>query len=746
MPESREASQGLILVVDDDGTQRLLTRQYLEQAGFEVIEACDGETALLVYEQQRPHLILLDVRMPRMDGFTACARIRQMVDGAELPIVMVTGLEDIESLERSYQSGATDFITKPVVWETLSYRVRYMLRAADAIQALRQSETRLIQAQEVARLGSWNWDIVHDHVQWSDEIFRFFPIERRALDASFQSFLNFVHPDDRSLVNTAIDDALANKAPYLFEHRIIGKNDRAMWVEQQAEVVFGDNETPLRVLGTVQDISDRKRTEQRIHQLAYYDALTGLPNRELFRRHAERVLRSARRNGHRFAMIFLDLDEFKYINDTLGHDAGDELLRKIGSYLQDSIRPSDLVAKLEMEDSIQASLSRLGGDEFTLLLPDLQEIEGAARVADRILEQLRRPIKIQGKEFFVTGSMGIALYPNDGDSVDTLLKNADIAMYNAKQGGRNNYRFYAKHMDEWVQLRLSVESKLKRALEKEELSLHYQAKVEIDTGRIIGVEALLRWYNPEMGQVSPARFIPIAEETGLIVPIGEWVLNTACRQAQAWRQAGLVPVTMAVNLSSHQFRRGGLIETVEQVLASTGWDAQWLELELTESVIMENAEETIRILNQLKQMGITLSVDDFGTGYSSMAYLKRFPLDVVKIDRSFVKDITTDANDATIIKAIIALARGLNITSIAEGVETEEQLNFLRRHGCDQVQGYLVHRPVPAEQMEQLLRAEQSGEGKRLLGSSSQRLNVQAITDTGVFDAARRHQRTEGKS
>jgi EAL domain-containing protein (putative c-di-GMP-specific phosphodiesterase class I) len=319
-------------------------------------------------------------------------------------------------------------------------------------------------------------------------------------------------------------------------------------------------------------------------------------------------------------------------------------------------------------------------------------------------------MKIQGKEFFITGSLGIALYPDDGDSVDILLKNADIAMYHAKQGGKNSYRFYAKHMDERVQARLSMESKLKRALDRDELDLHYQAKVEIGTGRVIGVEALLRWHNPEMGQVSPARFIPIAEETGLIVPMGEWVLHTACRQGQCWRQAGLVPGNVAVNLSSHQFRRGGLIETVEQALGSTRWDAQWLELELTESVIMENAEETIRVLNELKAMGVTLSVDDFGTGYSSMAYLKRFPLDVIKIDKSFINDITTDPSDATIVKAVIALARGLELTSIAEGVETEEQLNFLRDHGCDQMQGFLVNRPVPAEQMESFLRTDQSAD------------------------------------
>ncbi len=706
MAEATEQRQGLILVADDEATQRLLTGQALKQAGFDVIEAEDGAEALAAYEKSRPDLILLDVRMPKMDGFAVCARIRQMVDGGEVPIVMVTGLEDIDSIERSYESGATDFITKPVVWAILSHRVRYLLRAGDAIQALRQSESRLMQAQRVARLGNWDWDIVRDRVRWSDEIYRLFGIEPDALGPSLQSFLNFVHPDDRQLVTLAIDDALSNKAPYLVEHRIIGRDGGEVTVEQQAEVVFGSNDVPLRMIGTVQDVSDRKRTEQQIHQLAFYDSLTGLPNRDLFRERAERALRSAKRNGQKMALIFLDLDEFKYINDTLGHDAGDELLCEIASYLSHSIRASDLVAKAQTEDPHKASLSRLGGDEFTVLLPDLHEVEVAARVAGRVLEQLRRPMKIQGKEFFVTGSMGIAIYPDDGDSVEILLKNADIAMYHAKQGGRNSFRFYARHMDERVQLRLSMEGKLKRALERDELTLHYQPKVEIETGRIIGIEALLRWNNPDMGQVAPAKFIPVAEETGLIVPIGEWVMYNACNRAQTWRQAGLVTVDMAVNLSSHQFRRGGLVEMVGKVLDETGLDARFLELELTESVIMENVEETISVLNQLKTMGIILSVDDFGTGYSSMAYLKRFPLDIVKIDRSFVKDITTDINDATIIKAIIALARGLNLTSIAEGVETEEQLQFLRRHGCDQMQGYLVSRPVPAEQMEQLLRAE----------------------------------------
>lgn len=704
----------LVLVVDDEATQRMLSAQYLEQAGFDVIEARDGEAALAAYEGHRPDLVLLDVRMPRMDGFTVCARIREMVDGAEVPIVMVTGLDDINALEKSYRSGATDFITKPVAWETLSYRVRYLLRAGNAIQALRQSEARLMQAQRVAQLGYWEWDLVRDHVHWSDQVFHLLPIDPSVLDNSFQSFLEFVHPDDRRLVNTAIDDALADRSPYRVEHRVIGPDGNEVTVEQQAEVIFGDNDVPLRMVGTVQDISERKRAEQQIHQLAYYDALTGLPNRQQFHRHAERVLRRSRRDGRQFALIFLDLDEFKYINDTLGHNAGDELLCKIADYLEESIRATDILGKATPEDDLNAALSRLGGDEFTILLPGLNEAEVAAKVAERLLEKLRSPTQIQGKEFFVTGSMGIALYPADGDSIDVLLKHADIAMYHAKQGGRNNYRFFAAHMDERVQMRLSMESKLKRALENDELDLHYQAKIEIATGRIVGVEALLRWQNAEMGNVPPSRFIPLAEETGIIVPIGDWVLQRACRQAAAWRRAGLAPVSVAVNLSSHQLRRGGLVERVEQVLRATGLDARWLELELTESVIMENAEETVRVLNRLKEMGVVLSVDDFGTGYSSMSYLKRFPLDVIKIDKSFVNDITTDPNDAIIVKAIIALAHGLEVTSIAEGVETEEQLRFLRDHGCDQIQGYLVSRPVPAAQMATLLDADQARDGANL--------------------------------
>jgi diguanylate cyclase (GGDEF)-like protein/PAS domain S-box-containing protein len=712
VPEGAEKRLGLILVADDEATQRLLTGQALEQAGYEVLEATDGIEALQVYEQRRPDLILLDVRMPKLDGFSVCARIRQMVDGGEVPIVMITGLEDIASIEQSYLSGATDFITKPVIWAILSHRVRYLLRAADAIQALRQSEYRLVQAQRVAGLGNWDWDIARDQLCWSDEIFHLFGIEPKAFEPSFQSFLNFVHPDDRQLITIAIDEAINNKAPYVVEHRIVRGDGSALTVEQQADVVFGENDVPLRMIGTVQDISERKRTERQIHQLAYYDSLTGLPNRDLFRERSERALRGAKRNRQKMALIFLDLDEFKYVNDTLGHDAGDELLCEIAGYLTQSIRASDILAKPQTEGSTDASLSRLGGDEFTIMLPDLEEVELAARVAGRVLEQLRRPMKIQGKEFFVTGSIGISVYPDDGDSVDILLKNADIAMYHAKQSGKNSFRFYAKHMDERVQLRLSMEGKLKRALEKEEFALHYQPKVEIETGKIIGVEALLRWNNPEMGQVSPAQFIPVAEETGLIVPIGEWLLYDACRRAQQWREDGLVPVDMAVNLSGHQFRSGGLVQLVGRVLEDTHLAAASLELELTEGMIMENVEDAVGILNQLKEMGLKLSVDDFGTGYSSMAYLKRFPLDILKIDRSFVQDITTDANDATIIRAIIALARGLSLTSIAEGVETEEQLQFLRRHGCDQIQGYLISRPIPHEQMAQLLAVEQlTGEG-----------------------------------
>lgn len=697
-----QKKQPVVLVVDDDIAVRLLMCESLEQAGMIVKEAENGLEALSAFKRVRPDIIMLDVKMPKMDGFTACSRLRQLPGGDEVSIVMVTGLDDVKSIQQAYDAGATDFITKPVNWPILNHRVRYLLRAREAFRDLRRSEARLTQAQRIARLGNWDWNIVDNKLDWSDEIYNIFGLEPQAFGKTYEAFLRLVHPEDREYVENAVDKALHENKPYIIDHRIILPDGTECTVHEQAQVIFDETGKPVRMNGIVQDITKHKNAEEKIRFLAYYDVLTGLPNRRLFKEYSNQAIRMAQRDGTKIAIIFLDLDHFKRINDTLGHNAGDKLLQKVSENMMLVIRSSDIVTRTDSEGRPETSLSRLGGDEFTILLSGLTEMKQAAGVAKRIIKCLDLPLNIAGQELNITGSIGIAVYPDDGEDIDTLLKNADTAMYHAKNAGRNNFQFYAKYMNERILSRLNMEAKLKKALERNEFILHYQPQVKAATSTIVGVEALIRWEHPEMGLVSPEEFIPIAEETGLIITIGEWVLRTACEQMVVWHKAGFNELCVGVNLSSLQFRQGNIVKTIKNILAATGLDPQYLELELTESIIMQDVEETIATLWKLKEMGLKLSIDDFGTGYSSMSYLKRFPLDSLKIDRSFVKDIMTEPNNAAITKATIGLAKGLNLTTIAEGIETKEQLTFLHKQGCDQIQGYFFSEAVPAEIVEQL--------------------------------------------
>ncbi len=442
--------------------------------------------------------------------------------------------------------------------------------------------------------------------------------------------------------------------------------------------------------GTLIDITDRKRAQEQMEYQAYHDALTGLPNRLLFRDRITVALAHAKRNQRTSAVMFLDLDQFKLVNDTLGHTVGDRLLQVIGSRLVTCVRAEDTVA-------------RMGGDEFTILLADLHDRRGAAAVAQKVLEAIRQPIHIDEHELYVTTSIGIAIFPDDGADAESVLKNADRAMYRAKEVGRDNYQYATAAIFDAADGRLALERKLRHALEREQFVLHYQPMVEIATGRVVGAEALVRWQDPELGLVPPEEFIRIAEETQLIVPLGAWVLRTAISQMKAWHDAGHALLRVAVNLSPRQFQDRELIATVERVLAETGFPAPFLDLEITESTAMQNAELSLSILNRLKEMGIRISIDDFGTGYSSLSYLKRFPIDTVKIDQDFVRDLTSD--DAAIISAVISMARALNLRVIAEGVETEEQLAFLRREQCAEMQGFLYSQPLAAAEFEQALRA-----------------------------------------
>lgn len=449
--------------------------------------------------------------------------------------------------------------------------------------------------------------------------------------------------------------------------------------------------SPGQFATIIDDITERKRAENQIQRLAYYDMLTGLPNRTLLRDRLGQMISKAERTQLKFGVVFLDLDRFKSVNDTLGHDAGDHLLRVIAGRLKECVRKSDTVA-------------RLGGDEFVLLLDNIRNEADVAEIAHKILDMLTHPVTLDEREVFTTGSMGITLYPNDGFDSETLLKNADTAMYQAKEKGRNNFQFYASDMNAHALERLLLANDLRRALERGEFFLEYQPQLRLDNGQMTGMEALLRWQHPDLGVIPPNRFIPMAEETGLILPIGRWVLETACRQNKLWQMQGYIPLRVAVNLSAKQFNGNCLLETIRRTLDETGLDPEYLELELTESILMENAGATRHTLRALKDMGVQLAIDDFGTGYSSLNYLKHFPIDRLKIDKSFVREIDVNADDAAIAEAIIALAHSLRVCVVAEGVEQRSQLNFLRERGCDEMQGYYFSVPLKPGVLERMLK------------------------------------------
>jgi len=469
-----------------------------------------------------------------------------------------------------------------------------------------------------------------------------------------------------------------------FESRVYRRDGDIIWISENARAVYDDSGALVCYEGTVEAITERKLYEAEMRHQATHDALTGLPNRNMLHEHLQRAIQVARQKGGLTAVVFVDLDQFKFINDSLGHQVGDELLKTVAQRLQACLRDTDMVA-------------RQGGDEFVLVLQNQTGGElGIAEVMQRILAAVARPWQAGDREFQVTASIGVSRYPVDGKDVETLLKQADSAMYRAKEQGRNNFQFFAPWMDTQVSNRLEMLINLRRALDQEEFKLYYQPKLSLKDGSVIGAEALIRWQSPEQGMVPPDRFIPFAEEAGLIVPIGEWVLRTACHQNKRWQEAGLPPIPVAVNLSPRQLNQS-LPEFVSGVLEQSGLAASCLELEITENVVMKDAEKSVATLHALKRLGLQISVDDFGTGYSSLSYLRRFPVDALKIDKSFVRDIARDADSAAIVKAVISLAHILNLRVIAEGVEDEQQHAFLKENACDEVQGYFFGKPMAVE-------------------------------------------------
>lgn len=680
-------------------------------------------------------------------------------------------------------------------------------------QHMEEKDISLIRVSRVTQLGNWYWDIEKNILWWSDVVYRIFGLCRHEFKGTYDSFLEFVHPGDREYVRQAINSMLRLKKPFITEHRIIQPDGSEKIVLNQAEVIFNSADTPAKVIGTIQDITEsinietelkladivfkntlegiaitnaegtilsvnpafttitgysaneaigknprilksdhhndefyknmwadllekgywhgeiwnrrksgeayyewltivaikdadskpcnyvsvfrditeiRQKDEHILH-MAYHDPLTNLPNRLLFHDRLQQALSSARRYPRIIAVIFIDLDRFKIINDTFGHSVGDTLLQSVALRLKDAVRQNDTV-------------SRLGGDEFIILLSEIEKVQDAAIVAQKILHLLSTPFVVHCHELNITASIGISVYPDDGNDVQALMKKADTAMYHVKEQGKNAYQFYKENMNTMLFERILLENNLHRAIERNEFLLYYQPKIDTNSWKICGVEVLLRWQHSEMGLVNPSQFIPIAEETNLIIPIGEWVLRTACMQCMLWKREGFPLLSVAVNLSGRQLKHQNLLEMIRKVLEETGFNPEYLELELTESVIMHQAEKITEILHKLKAIGIKVSIDDFGTGYSSLSYLKRFPIDKLKIDQSFVRDVTTSADDSAIVTAIIAIAQSLKLKIVAEGVETADQLAFLKDMQCDEVQGFYFSRPLNTDEFTRLLR------------------------------------------
>ncbi|MES2151222.1 MAG: EAL domain-containing protein [Pseudomonadota bacterium] len=698
-----------ILIVDDEALNRRLLAVLLQPEGYTTTGAASGKEALDAITRSPPDLILLDIMMPGMDGYQLASILKANPETANIPIIMVTARMERSARMAGLDAGAEEFLTKPVDRAELWLRVRNLLRLK-AYGDL-QNHSALLEQQVQARTVDLQrfrtaMDATADAILLVSRSSMLF-IEVNATACTLLGYsreeMFKIGPAELGFASARqlaeqYDDIIAGGQPMeLVEASLRRKDGSTVQVEVHRQVlVCGEDWT---IVGVVRDITERKEAERRLHHLAHHDALTGLPNRTLFYETLRRTLALALESGWLVAVLFIDLDHFKNINDTLGHAIGDDLLLQFSNRLMQCVRLRDTVG-------------RLGGDEFGLILVIQEGQQGAALVAQKIRAALQAPFQLKGHEVSVTASIGITVHPADSSDPDTLIKYADTAMYQAKHAGRDTYRFFTAQMNVDVLARLELEIALRKAIEQEEFVLHYQPKVHLNSGRVAGLEALLRWQRPGHGLVQPATFVAVLEETGMIVAVGNWVIATACAQIASWLHSPVGAVQVSVNVSSRQFVEGDLDGEIARGLAENAIPAELLELELTETSLMSNLEHTTDTLGKLKRRGILVSIDDFGTGYSSLAYLRRFPIDKLKIDIAFVRDVTTNPDDAAIVLAVISMAHSLKLDVVAEGVETAAQLAYLRRHDCDQIQGYYFSAPLKVLDVTELLL-----QGKELLPS-----------------------------
>ncbi len=689
-PSMREGEVNILLVEDDPEIGALL-QMVLEQRGHAVSKFADGESGWEAYQSQEFSMVILDWLLPGMDGLEVCRKIRSSPKGGDSLILVITARTNPGDLEQVMAAGADDYVAKPFGIGLLNIRLSIAEQRIISLRNKRKAEAELriaavtFDSQESLMITDSNGVILRVNQAFTDET-GFTPEE-------------VIGQSPRILSSGRHNDAFY-RAMWDSVHRT-GKWQGEVWDRRKNGEIYpkwltisavkGEDGLVTNYVGAQVDISERKAAEGRAQYLAHHDLLTGLYNRYSLNERLTQALGLVMRNEKKLALMLIDLDNFKAVNDTLGHPVGDLLLVEVANRLGASVRQSDFVA-------------RLGGDEFVIMLPDIDSTSDVVYVADKVLKLISEPYRVNEHELRTSPSIGICFYPDDAIDAQDLMKKADVAMYHAKSSGRGSYQFFNVGMQQAAQRRMAMESELRIALEKQQFLLYYQPQLDLRTGQLVGVEALVRWQHPERGLVSPVEFIPIAEESGLIMPLGDWVLQEACRQLAEWRAGGIKHIRMSVNLAASQFADSELPARIQKVIAMHGLPADSIDLEVTESMTMSSPSEAVGMMKELNGNGHTLSIDDFGTGYSSLTYLKLFPVSTLKIDRSFVKDIETDLDDASICDITVLLAHKLGMEVIGEGVETQAQLKYLLSIGCEKIQGYLISKPLPADQAARFIR------------------------------------------
>lgn len=687
----------LVLIADDDSAVRHVLSSTLAYEGFSVIEADTGAAAVALFEEARPDVVLMDVEMPGTDGYAACRAIRDLPGGAATPVVMVTGHDDCESIDRAFEAGATDFISKPINWSLIGHRLRYILRGASHVQSLaaRESENgALVEAIPDAIFIVNRHGLILKHLSKNVSAGLYPDLSGTSVAEALPVGVG------AEVVRRCMDKVLTTGEEAQIEYEMLEGDGVAVWYESRF-VHHADD----KVLVINRDVSEQKHAARRIHRLAYYDGLTGLPNRALFEERLEVSLEHAQETGKRLAVFDIDLNRFKRINDTLGTATGDAVLTKMAERLTEFVNGLDASTLTEQRDNC---LACFGGDHFALALAGLSESFDVSLIAEQLRACIAAPLDINSYEFVLTASIGTAVCPEHGEQVETLQKNAESARDEAKRRGRNTQEVYRRSMRSGVGERLSLENELRRALENDELSVQYQPKCCTTTLEHRGAEALLRWRHAQRGFIPPSTFIPIAEESGLIGELGQWVTNAVCEQIASWQETGICLGPIAINISGQEFGQSDLVAMLADATSRAGIEPSALELEITESVLMRDVGSVKRALHELREAGFSLAVDDFGTGYSSLRYLQEFPVDVLKIDASFVRDAENNPDSRAICTAIIALARSLGLRVVGEGVEDDWQLKFLGRERCDIAQGFYLGKAVPALEFAQKLLEEAS--------------------------------------